>query len=79
MFSDYVYPICLPAYEWFENHSLEKGFMEVAGWGIDNIGSNKLFLFAYSNTCSVISYRFRLSNRRLRVPSLGGNTKIRSR
>lgn len=56
MFSDYVSPICLPADEWFQNYSLDEGFMEVAGWGIDNIGSNKLCSFAYSTTRPVIIF-----------------------
>lgn len=40
-FPEYVYPICLPIFEQLQTDKFEKHIMEVAGWGIEDIGKYK--------------------------------------
>uniref|UniRef100_A0A1B6ENS7 limulus clotting factor C n=2 Tax=Cuerna arida TaxID=1464854 RepID=A0A1B6ENS7_9HEMI len=40
-FNNYVAPICLPVYDFFQKQTFESSVMEVAGWGLTDIATGK--------------------------------------
>lgn len=48
-FSEFVHPVCLPAYKKFTSFKYDRSMFEVAGWGIMDIGKYYILI----NKCSL--------------------------